>query len=702
MSKRTVVSDYIQNKLNKIKKDDFLLEIEKEPFYRQRSLITKEIKQINEYISLIKDNRNSYEVVDGKKQLKMSVKNYIRSLRQVIIKYQDYSRYLNLLNNYNNRQSRLDEKIEFASSNVQITSVQLRILDSLDISNLTNVKFNDLVDLSKYMIENYEVLENKKILLEMLKELTDRFLLNDYDEDDYVSISSIKCLLTHKINSLDKENILRKSLKEMKKFIKSALERSRKVLELKHDYRYEVVEYLLEDEYYFNRLLEEMPDIVNLTDKDGYSLSYNVISKYLDLYMLELQGKKSAVPKEDYLKIYRQIINTPGYDVSNECDVNILLNSFKETIKNGKFKRDKYIQVLNNLENIRKDEKTICDQIESFDVNQILGDEQKIITTAIATNRVDLTNEDTIVIATNNDKYYNYAYSIKRDHNHNHVLKVHITDVCGLIKDGSELDQYLRHHMFYSNENWLSSKTMKQLSLEKDKITPVITFEMTVLPSGQIEDFIIYKSNVSVNSIYTFEEVQTIIRNHDLRFLPYLELNYFLNKNIDKNNYGLSMSEAFKNTILNLVGKYFDRNKFPFIYKVQDKQNSVNYIRNMTFLNQIFTKLPKDQFNKIYKIICEDTNYANYSSKPDYHFSLHKKYYTDLFIPLYSYVGIYLQGLLDEFYFKHYPEDLEKLKREIWNKENDEIIKHANEVREDKRNEKHKEKQKVLRSKQYE
>ena len=69
MSKRTVVSDYIQNKLNNIKKDDFLLEIEKESFYRQRILIFEEIKQINDYISLIKENRNSYEVINSKKQL---------------------------------------------------------------------------------------------------------------------------------------------------------------------------------------------------------------------------------------------------------------------------------------------------------------------------------------------------------------------------------------------------------------------------------------------------------------------------------------------------------------------------------------------------------------------------------------------------------------------------------------------------------
>lgn len=702
MSKRTVVSDYIQNKLNNIKKDDFLLEIEKESFYRQRILIFDEIRQINDYISLIKENRNSYEVTDGKKQLKDSVKKYIKSLRQVIIRYQNYARYLNLLNNYNNRQTRLDEKIEFASSNVQVTATQLRILDSMDVSNLSNVHFKDLVDLSKYMIENYEVLENTNVLLEMIKELTDRFLQNDYNEDDYISISSIKCLLTCKINSLDKDNPSRKRLKEIKKYIKSILERSRKVLELKHDYRYEVVEYLLDDEYYFNRLLEEMPDIVNLTDKEGYSLGYNVVSKYLDLYLLELQGKKSSASKEKYAGIYRKIINTPGYNISNEHEVNLLLSSFKETIKNGKFKRDKYVKVLNDLENIRKEETKTQKEEQLFDAEQLLFDNQKILMTACPTNRIDLTKEDTIVIVTDNDNYHNYAYSIAKDDSNNYILKVHITDEADFIQRGSALDQYLNHYMFYNHDNWLDSKLMKKFSLEEGRVSPVLTFEVKILPSGKTEDFKIYKSNISVNSIYTFTQIQDMIKSHDLNFLPYLELNYRLSKDIDKNNYGLSISDTLNTTILNLVGRYFEKNKLPYVYKAQDKQNSINYIRNMTFLNQIFTKLPKEHFNKIYRIICEDTNYACYSNKPDYHFSLNKKYYTDLFIPLYSYIGLYIQRLINEFYFQKYPEELLKMKKEIGYKDANDIIMHANEIREDKRNEKHKEKQKVLRSKQYE
>jgi hypothetical protein len=110
MSKRTIVSDYIKNKLNCIKKDEFLKEIANESLYRQDNLITQEIKNINDYINVIKNNKNSYETVNGKKQLKLVVKNYITSLKNIITKYQKYIKYIRLLDNYNNRQNRIKAK----------------------------------------------------------------------------------------------------------------------------------------------------------------------------------------------------------------------------------------------------------------------------------------------------------------------------------------------------------------------------------------------------------------------------------------------------------------------------------------------------------------------------------------------------------------------------------------------------------------
>lgn len=697
MSKRTVVSDYIQNKLNNIKKDQFLESISKESFYRQNSLVAKEINQINDYIAVIKSNKNSYEVVNGKKKLKPVLTNYIKSLKQIILKYQQYIKYLTLLNNYNNRSARIKEKIEIENSQFSISNNQLRLLDTISTNSIKNYSFNDLVVISKYVINNYETFDNHNLLFDVLKEVINRFLESKYNEEDYVSISSIKCLLNHKINSLDKEDILRKPLHNLKKYIKSSLERSQKVLELKHDYRYEIVEYLFENEYYFNRVIEEMPDIVNLTDKDGNSLAYNIICEYLDKYLLELQGKKVDIPKEKYARMYRTVINSLSYhaDCNNLEAIEKLLNGFKETIKNSKFKRDKYLEVLEELDNLNSDEIKTNDNIE-FNLDKIFIESKYILNKQVGFNRVDLREEDTIVLTTPSEKYHNYAYSVSKDEKGIHTLKVHITDMRSFIDHNSELNNFLKHYIFYNEQNWLDDKLMKKFSLEKGEEKPAMTFEIKVLSTGEIKGFKVYKSTICVNDIYLMDEAHQMIKNHNLRFLPFLEISYFLNKNVDKDNYGVSMSNTFNKTVLDVVGKYFDDNKLPYIYKGQDKQDIDHYMQTMTLLNSLFTKITKEQFNKFYKIICEDTNYSQYTSKCKHHYCLDQKYYTDLLIPLYSYIGLHLQELINQFYFKDMPNEILKIKKSIWDEENKYLIKNANFIKEEKRQNKHKAKMKAL------
>lgn len=697
MSRSTIVTDYVQNRLDGIKKDSFLEEISQLPFYRQRSLIFEEISQINDYISLIKDNKNSYQNIDGKKVLVPSIKAYIKFLKQIISKYQEYYHYLNLLNNYNNRQKNIDERIEFESTQVKLSMNQLKLLDNIDSNVIESISFNDLTDLSKYMIENYEFLSDRNLLLEVIKELINRTMINKYGESEFVAICSIKCLLKNKINSLDKNDELRKPLREIRQYLKSIIDINQKSLELQHDYRYEIVEYLLDDDYCFSRILEEMPDIVNLTDKEGYSLAYNVISKYLDLYLLELQGKQSKVPKEKYAKIYRKIIYSPCYNHDADYEIDILINSFKETIKNGRFKRDKYLAVLDNLDKI-KDEKEDELVEDEFNSSQIYFETQNIIKKHIQSNRMDLTLEDTIVISHAHDKYYNYAYSITKNEQGNHILKTHITDVREFIKHDTELDNYLKRYMFYNTENWLDEKLMLKLSLEKGKVKPAITFEAEILPSGKVESFKCYKSMISVNDTYTYEDVNMIIKNHNMRLLPFLEVCFFLNKDVDKNNYGCSMIETFNKFIFDTLGRFFESNNLPYVYKTQEPQDSEKYIRDMTFLNQLFNKISQEDFSKFYSIICEDTNYAKYACKPSYHYSLDQKYYNDLFIPLYSYVGLHLQELINQFYLKKLPEEILTIKKHMWENENQYIVERANKVREQKRVDKHKEKVKMLDS----
>lgn len=695
MSKRTVVSDYIENKLNNIKKDSFLEEVASSNlcFYKQREIINKEIENIREYIKIIKENKKCYEVINNKKVLKKSVKLYISNLRKIINKYLEYSKCLKLLEKYQTRKDLIEKRIEFESNEVKLTDSQYNLLKELNEERVNNITFNDLGDICKCLINNYESYNSK--LDFCIKELGSRHKYSEYNEEEYIILSSVKGAINNKLTSFAKDDYRRIKLKEYKKYIKSVIDVIREKQDKKYDYRYDIVIYLINDEYCFDSLLEQIPDVVNLCDKDGFSLAFNVLEKYLDAYLLELQGKSKGKNKEDILKIYHKIISHPYYNCSDN-NIEELLEHFTELIKNGKFRREKYIEVLNNLENINK---VIKEETVISDINQseVIEEMKFLLSQNDYTFRTNLCDEDTIVLCSKNEKHFNYAYSINKNSNGNHILKVHIADVVQFIKHGSLLDSYLKDNISKGENNWLNEELLSKFSLNLNDIKPAFTFEMEVNSKGKIINFTCYKSNIMVNDIYTYEEANKEIKNHNLRFLTYLETNYFLNKNINKDNYALSMVDTFNEIVFNNIGEYFDKNKLPYIYKEQKEQDNSRYFKNMTVLNSLFSKISRENFKKFYNIICDDINYSRYTNKPGFHSSLNQKYYTDLFIPLYSYIGLFNQEMLSQFYLNKDSGEILNIKKKIWLEKRDFIIKKANELKRQKRNNEHKDKIKKLR-----
>ena len=698
MSKRTVVSDYVEKKLNGIKKDSFLeeLSILDASYSKQCEIISEEINSLHQYIKMIKENKKCYEIKNNRRVLKQPIKMYISNLRKIINKYYEYARYLKLLEKYQTRRLLIERQIEFESNEINITEQQAKLLNTINSDNVNEVCFEDLGDIAKYLVYNYENFNNKLDLI--LKELGSRYKYNEYDEASYIILSSVKGVINNKINSLDKDDYRRVKLKEYKKYIKSIIDIIRQKEDKKYDHRYDIVEILMEDEYCFNRLLEEMPDIVNLCDRDGYSLSYNVLQKYLDYYLLELQGKEKAKSKTKFLNIYHKIISHPYYTNTDENQLKIdeMLNNFKEVIKNGKFRRDKYLEVVNNLVNVHKHapEEQFVAKITEEDT---IDETNALLNRSFYNDGIDLCDEDTIVLCSKKEKFYNYAYSVSKNSKGNHILKVHITNIREFIKHDSMLDLYLKENISKGYDNWMDESLLNKFSLNLGEVKPAFTFEMEVLPSGKINNFKCYKSNIKVNDVYTYEQANEEIKNHNLRFLTYLEINYFLNKNIDKENYALSMVNGFQKPVFDTIGSYFEKNKLPYIYKTQKGQDNGRYINNMTTLNVLFSKISKDYYKKFYQIICDDINYSKYTVKPENHDSLNQKYYSDLFIPLYSYIGIFLQEMIDQFYLNEPAGEILNIKKNIWSHERDYILKHANGLKSNKRDIEHKNKIKMLR-----
>lgn len=680
MAKKTVVSNYIKDKFNNIKKDSFLEEISKLSILKQKESIIEEIGNINEYIRIIKNNNNYYDKINGRLELNNNIKNYIHKLKKIIIKYQEYYKYLCLLEYYDGRKERIDAKIEFESSEIKLNSTQIIILNELNNSNIFDYNFNDLISVVKYLIQNFTI--DKLVLINLiLSRLEKDFIDNNYSDEYFVSISSVKNILTYKINYLDKNDDNRKVLKELKKYIKSIINLSKEQEKKRHDYCIDIINILLDNELYLQKIIQRSPKLINIIDEENNTFAYFAITKYLDLYLLELQGKQSSIPKEKYLDIYYMIENDLNYKYKDidKIKINELINSFKETIKNGGFKRSTYLEVVKNFDEIfnQNDEldnkKTINKEIVNFENENILNDNK-------FDNRKDLTKEYTIVV--NNSNLYNYAYSINKNSSGNYILKVHVTDISKYIKPGSYLDEMLKDLMFKESDCWLDEKVLSKFSLSEKEIKPVITFECEILPNGKNINLKSYRSNIIVDDIYSFKNFNNKIKNDEL--LLYLELGKILNKNLDKSNYAKSLTDIFDKSILAQVGTYFDKNKYPYIYKVQFEQNSDDYIKILTQLNYLFSKIDKEDANTFYNIICDDVNYSKYSIKPNYHHALGQKYYTDLLIPLNSYIGLYLQRLVNIFMIDS--SEIEKtINKNNYKKEIKEIINLANIKKQEKR-----------------
>ncbi len=679
MSNKTVVSTYVQEKFNKIEKDLFLKEISNLSKTKQKNALIKEINAIEYYIQIIKSNRNCYIKIDNKKVLRNNVKKYLIYLKGIIKKYQEYYKYINMLECYEDKKQRIDKKIEFESSTIVLNYNQIEILNELDITNIDYYDFNDLVSIVKYLIQHFDMHKTTIIKL-ILDKIEQDFINSNYSENKFVAINGIKNILTYKINCLDKNDNGRKFLREIKKYVKSIINLSKEQEIKNHDYRIDIINILLDDERYLSKLITICPNFLNLLDEENHTFAYTLITKYLDLYFLELQGKQNQTKKEKYLKMYYKLSQSPNY-LYNEIDqieIKTLLNNFREMIKNGNFKRKKYLEVCNMLNSILNNNyKEVVKKDYNKDV--ITFEKDNILNLNLCEKRKNLQEEYTIVISDSQESIYNYAYSIVKKDSRTYLLHLHITDVSTFIEKNSYLDNALKDTMFAENRDWLEENLLKKFSLVKGKEKPVVTLECE-LKDNKISDFRCYKSTIVVDDIYSIEDFNNKLL--DKRILEYLKLGYLLNKNFDNNNCGRSLVETFDNCFINQVGTYFDEHKFPYIYKKQKTQNNNNYIELLEKLNCLFGKIKKEDANIFYSIICEDINCSKYSIEPNYNSEFKQRYHTDLLVPLYSYIGIYLQYLLDDFLIK---KDLNRdVLKENYKEEIKDLVNYAN-VKEDEK-----------------
>lgn len=212
---------------------------------------------------------------------------------------------------------------------------------------------------------------------------------------------------------------------------------------------------------------------------------------------------------------------------------------------------------------------------------------------------------------------------------------------------------------------------------------PAITYEIELSNNGRIASFDIYRSIVSLDKIYSYDNF--ILPNKEVTFSYYTLLNDF---DLDDKDFGKTLEKMYLSKVSRAVGTYFTKKGLPCIYRVQAHQDEDSFVRDMNVLNSLMGKLDRNTAKVIYQIICEDTNRAYYASENIGHDGCGQAYFLDLFSPIDSYITLTLQKLIDDFYINE-----RKYKSEEWQQEIKKIIVLANQRRVEHRT---KEKQKSL------
>lgn len=653
---RVITSEYLKNKIAQMETIEYLKPMHDLAFEKKIIAINQIIDNNFAETKHIRSDCNSY-LQDG--QLKSSVQEHLQTIKT---KTKLCKEYLQLIK----RQQVLDlenvklTKVSVDNDIINLTANQLRLLDKLLHNHLDDYHMDDLLIVLKYIIGNYSVSIYEEVILNNLRMIIGYITFDDKQniENIVIGLNSIKCEINHKLAKLDKNDDERVILNQFKNMIQNIINISKIEFMKTYDYKFDIIEYWLSSEankVFLEKIFERLPETVNIRSRDNEHLLIYILKAYIEALKIELRNQSKPTVSSTYLKnMYKVLMSNNQLELldSDEIIRQHLLENFSDFLKHSNYKRERIVAALNEIDNLKT--MVDCEEDENkfneTEVNEQLSYIRELIN--IQNNdykRVDLTNEQTLAIVNGNLRYNNYAYILNRLSNNDYSLKISVIDIASLVNEDSPLDIYLHTHLFsdINNDNYLVPN-IDDFSLMKGHKRPTITFELTINDKGEVKDFVCYKSVSMVsNTIHS----DSILANDN--FPVYYQLLNSLKKDdwFNRDNSIKQLEDMINQNCIKSVTKYFADHHYPFIYKVQKEQDSNNFEDNINALNGIFYKVNKDEFKVIYSIICEDYNYAYYAIDNIGHKNKKSGYYSDLLNPLDSYVGIFLQRLIDEFYF---------------------------------------------------
>lgn len=648
----------------KFEENEFISNIKLLDTDDQLILINEKIKKINKSIKEIRDDNSSYiSLADAKnpqnkkRTLKLNAKTVINVLekeKELLAKYSTYIKKKVKNNVLNNSQIEEDKII--------LNKKQLETLkELLEKKSLENSNPLDVAVIWKYLIMEKSIDEFDEYLYLIVKYITDYNINCDFslDENLIIKLGEVKNVATRQAKKYIKKSHERKILNSNKKFIKSVIKLNTKTKEKDYDYRYEILEYFMNDEdcfIYLKRIFSYDETLFNLRDKNKIHVFNNILAKYVEAYKRELKNhEKDYIHKEYYEQLIKLFVKNGVYklDEIDQKITNSILNDFEIYLKNSSFKRESVLNALDAIKNIFNIDDKINYQKE---INAEEQNNELImqINNLYQIQKIEIDNDDrkkygddlyTFMIETDNPES-NFAYTIELTEKGHIWLSIHTVDVACLIAEDSILDKVLYNKMFSINECF-EKQTLDNLLLTTEDYRPCLTYRIELLGNGRVGNFKFLKSNVKLTEKISKQEFNA--NSRDAKYNPFIQASYLINPQDNYPDVATRIEKTYTKLVNNVVGKYFQDNKLPFLYRNHLEQDSQKFAKIISNLNYIFSKISEDNFKIMYKSICDDINKAYYDTKNLGHSGLELKYSSDIMLPFNSYLGIVAQRLVLDF-----------------------------------------------------
>lgn len=654
------------------KLDLFLSNIEKSKIKKYMiSYITEKLKQrekVEKKLRRIRNTKNAEKKYKLKNELDNISKiiSYLNKKLEVINLSRNsdaINKEIKLKNNNSNMEKITSDSID-EKENILIC-LENGTINIKEYKEIYEIYFEELMS----YLKNYDLNEIYKTnitnVLELLYELEKDGIINKEDVEAYLCY--IIDILKNKIIKISKENQkLREGYKIIKNKIELLLEFYKKDNKKeKHDYYYDILEILIESPknyYVIEKLLNEMKEFVNANKRVRIKKGYNnkesetyylkhilvtIVDKYIVNYKLELRGQtKEFINKNYYKKLYYLFIKNPYLEIDKtiiykmlndfvlSLDKSNYLKKHKEEITeevnfmiNEVIEEEKANVDVNVLEEIRylnakvlnaktpnrvRMDKDYLETLEELyqsvlpKFENISKESLKQIQKFLKISRRDRRN---ILLGCNTiscSKDHSYTISYYEDGSYS--FRLNTLDLYSIIKD-SKLEDYLLDSLDKQNKNILLDN--KKLQIEEGKVLPTITYEVRIYQNGRIGSLKVYKSITEVekeyNSIDTYKE--------DANLKNLISIYKILSLDTKPNLDIQIIDNYFKEFFSKLIIYYCNTRarKIPIILRGKDSLDEEYYLKLHYDLCEIYSKLDRKSFEKIYNILKMNLEQNHYS-----------------------------------------------------------------------------------------